>query len=358
MDTGAATGDAAEPGRVDDEPAGDVVVITGAAGWLGQNLVRAVAGRAHVRCLVSDPAQASPLQVVAPSVSVVVGDVRDPAAADRLFDGIGGGATVFHAAAVIHPRSRTRELFDVNVGGTQLIVDRARRSAARRFVHVSSNSPFGANATAAERFTEDSPYNPYLSYGRSKLEAESLVRRAYERGDVDTVIVRPPWFYGPFQPERQTKWIATVRRGRFPLVGDGTNRRSMVFTGNLVHGLLRAEVAKVAPGRSYWIADAEPYEMREVLATVRAALRAEGFDVASRRPRVPRAAGVAAAALDSALQSRGRYVQALHVLGELKDTIACDIGRARDELGYEPSTTLLDGMRASIRWCREWGHAL
>jgi nucleoside-diphosphate-sugar epimerase len=43
-------------------------------------------------------------------------------------------------------------------------------------------------------------------------------------------------------------------------------------------------------------------------------------------------------------------VQAVHVLGELNHTIACDISRARAELGYDPSTTLFDGMRAAIRW--------
>ncbi|GIU90791.1 MAG: hypothetical protein KatS3mg010_1890 [Acidimicrobiia bacterium] len=55
------------------------------------------------------------------------------------------------------------------------------------------------------------------------------------------------------------------------------------------------------------------------------------------------------------LQAAGRYVQAVHVLGELKDTIACDISRARSELGYEPRVTLLEGMRASVRWCIERG---
>ena len=51
----------------------------------------------------------------------------------------------------------------------------------------------------------------------------------------------------------------------------------MVYTGNLVHGLLRAEVAPKAAGRAYWIADAEPYELRTVFETVRDALEAEGF---------------------------------------------------------------------------------
>ena len=46
------------------------------------------------------------------------------------------------------------------------------------------------------------------------------------------------------------------------------------------------------------------------------------------------------------------------MLGELKDTIACDISRARDELGYEPAVDLVEGMRASIRWCLEHGEQL
>jgi nucleoside-diphosphate-sugar epimerase len=334
------------------------VVVTGAGGWLGRNLVRALAAdRDRVRCLVQSQEEATLLELVSPAVDPVVGDVRDPAAVGRLFEGA-DGSSVFHAAAVIHPLRRTRELFDVNVGGTDIVLDAARRAGAGRFLHVSSNSPFGANPGPEHRFTEASEPNPYLAYGASKLEAERLVRRAHERGDVEAVILRPPWFYGPHQPERQSRWLRTVRRGRFPLVGDGTNRRSMVFTGNLVHGLLRAEVAEAAPGNAYWIADPEPYAMTDVLATVRAAFEAEGMAVSGGQPRLPRQAGVVAERVDRIVQATGRYVQAVHVLGELKDTIACDIAGARADLGYDPPTTLLGGMRESIRWCRAHGVAL
>jgi len=339
----------------------NTVVVTGAAGWLGQNLVRALAaqpGRRRIRCLVHEAADASALEVVDARVEVVVGDVRDPVVIDGLFEGV-NGASVFHAAAVIHPARAVRELFDVNVGGTQLVLDRARRSGSTRFVYVSSNSPFGANATRDDRFDEDSPFAPYMGYGRSKLEAEQLVQRSYDRGDLATVIVRPPWFYGPFQPDRQTQFLAAVRRGRFPLVGPGTQRRSMVYTGNLVQGVLLAEVAAGAPGNAYWIADAEPYALADVLRTVRDALEAEGLSVSKRRPiPIPRIAGVVAEKLDALAQASGRYVQALHVLGELKDTIACDISRARKELGYEPTVSLLDGMRTSVRWCLARGDRL
>ena len=341
-------------------PAAPAAVVTGASGWLGQNLVRTLARtRERVRCLVTAPDEAAPLELVSRTIETVVGDIRDPATADRLFDGVGAGTAVFHAAAVIHPRRTTRELFDVNVGGTQLMLDRARRSGAARFVHVSSNSPFGVNPSPDSRFTEDSPYDPYMGYGRSKQEAEQLVRQANDRGDLATVMVRAPWFYGPHQPPRQSRFFATIRRGRFPLVGGGTQKRSMVYTDNLVQGLLRAEVADKAPGNAYWVADAEPYELREILATVRRALAAEGLTLSGpERLPLPRLAARGAEKADGVLQGRGRYSQALHVLGELNHTIACDITRARDELGYEPAVSLEEGMRASIRWCLEHGERL
>jgi nucleoside-diphosphate-sugar epimerase len=338
--------------------ASDDAVVTGAAGWLGQNLIRALGDRGRVRALVSRPDEASIVELAGANIEAVVGDVRDPATADRLFEGIGSGTTVFHAAAVIHPASRVRELYDVNVGGTQLVLDRARRAGVHRFVHVSSNSPFGANPTPDDRFDESSPYNPYMAYGRSKQEAEGIVRRAHERGDIATVIVRPPWFYGPYQPERQSRWFAAVRRGRFPILGDGTQRRSMVYAGNLVHGLLCAESSDAAPGRAWWIADPEPYELREIIETVRGALAAEGLEVSGRVRHVPKVIGTVAELADGFLQSRGRYQQAVHVLGELKDTIACDVSAAQKELGYDPKVGLFDGMRSSIRWCLDRGMQL
>lgn len=333
-------------------------MVTGAGGWLGRSLVAAEAGeRRQLRALVQSADEAATLALAGRSVEPIVGDVRDPASLQALLAGVPAGATLVHAAAVIHPTEGVRQLFDVNVGGTSLVLDQARRAGVGRLVHVSSNSPFGLNPTPDHRFDESSPYHPYLGYGASKQEAEELVLTAARRGDVDAVVVRPPWFYGPHQPVRQTRWLRAVRRGRFPLVGDGTNQRSMVFTGNLVHGILCAE-ANAEPGTAYWIADAEAHTMRDILGTVRRALEAEGLVVTGGTPRLPRLAGVVAEGLDRALQRSGRYSQALHVLGELKETIACDITRARAEIGYQPAVDLFDGMRESIRWCLERGHEL
>lgn len=334
------------------------VVVTGGAGWLGENLMRSlVPERSQIRALVQDEREAAMLDVLGPGVTAVVGDVRDPAAIARLFEGT-DAPSVFHTVGVIHPTRGVRQFYDINVGGTEMVLDGAKRAGATRVVHVSSNSPFGANPTPDDVFTEDSPYHPYMHYGASKVEAEQLAQRYVRNGDLDVVIVRPPWFYGPWQPARQTQFLSTVRRGRFPMVGDGRQKRSMVYTGNLVQGMLCAEAADVVPGSAYWIADAEPYALVDVFAGIREAFRAEGFEVTEGRLRIPRFASVIAEKIDGRLQAVGKYSQGMHVLGELKDTIACDVTRARVELGYDPEVSLVEGMRASIRWCVEHGHDL
>lgn len=335
-----------------------MTIVTGATGWLGRALVRALTSRGgRVRCLAPDPLQAAALELISRSIETVVGDVRNPDDLERLFDGA-AAASVFHAAAVIHPAGGTREFFDVNVGGTALTLDRARRVRAARLVHVSSNSPFGSNASPLDLFDEEAPYRPKGGYGRSKMEAEALVRRSFATGDLETTIVRCPWFYGPDQPPRQTRFFALVRRGLFPLVGDGRNRRSLVYTENLVQGLLRAELAEAAAGRVYWIADARPYTMTEIVHAVRDALESEGIGVAPQRVRVPALVSNLAERADLILQRTGRYSSELHVLGELGGTIACSTARAEAELGYRPEIELREGMRRSVRWCIERGEPL
>ncbi len=98
--------------------------------------------------------------------------------------------------------------------------------------------------------------------------------------------------------------------------------------------------------------------MREILDTTRRALADEGLAVSGRVPRLPDALANWAERADALLQRRGRYVQALHVLGEMNKTIACDISRAQAELGYAPRVELYEGMRSSVRWCLARGIAL
>ncbi|MEO6652942.1 MAG: NAD(P)-dependent oxidoreductase [Ilumatobacteraceae bacterium] len=347
------------PSRLD---APDLTIVTGAAGWLGTALMHALTcdgngqrdGR--IRALVRDRVEGDRLRALGDQVSVVVGDLADSGSIDRLFTDVDGVVDVIHTAGIIHP-ARVADFYAVNSEGTRTMLERSARCAVRRFVHVSSNSPFGTNAHPDDRFRADEPYHPYYGYGRSKMEAELAVLDAVELG-LNAVMVRPPWFYGPHQPPRQTTFFHMVRRGLFPVFGGGRQMRSMVYVDNLVDGVLRAELCDTPPGGAWWIADARPYSVTEIVDTVGRAMTDEGFDVRPNRAKVPNLVAVVAERADALLQRSGRYHQQLHVLGEMNKTIACDISAARVELGYEPSVDLYEGMRRSIRWCVEQGFEL
>lgn len=344
-----------------------LTILTGAGGWFGRAYLDAVArGRTdgvgpvaragRVRVLVAQASEVPEVLEVHPDAEVHVGDVTDERTLGALFRGA-GGASLVHAAGVIHPR-RAADFDRVNHLGTQRVVDGAARAGVRRMVHVSSNSPFGTNGRVDDTFRQDEPYLPYLGYGESKMRGELAVRAAHEQGRLETTIVRPPWFYGPWQPARQTTFFTLVRRGRFPLVGDGRQRRSMVHVDNLVQVVGLAERHPAAPGRAFWVADARPYPLHEVLDTVKRALADEGYEVSRRQLRLPAVASRVAEGVDRALQHRGRYHQEVHVMGEMGKTIACDISATVEQLGYAPAYELYAGMRGAVAWCRARGIAL
>jgi len=347
--------------RLDPPP---TTVVTGATGWLGTALLHALTAEGarwgrpgRIRALVHRASEVLVTARISPRIDPVVADITRPRSLTQVFSDLEPGSfDVVHTAGIIHPPD-VATFERVNAQGTRNVLQAARAAGVRRFVHVSSNSPFGTNPIPSEYFRREEPYAPYFGYGISKMEAELLVRDSIDDG-LDAVIVRPPWFYGPHQPARQTTFFTMVRTGRFPIVGDGRQRRSMVYVYHLVQGVVLAELVERPMYRAWWIADREPYPLEHVIQTVGEALRAEGYEVAENSLRVPAFVGRFAEAADRVIQKSGRYVTQVHVLGEMDKTIAVDVSAAVDDLGYDPDTSLLDGMRRSIRWCRARGITL
>ena len=343
----------------------DLVLVTGALGWLGVSLVEALvkgladckglnqpAENQRIRCLILPQQDGSRLKSISERIEVVTGDLRNRKDCERFCEGA-RGATLFHTAGIIHPQ-RVAEFYQVNVEGTKNLLDAAIRAGVKRAVAVSSNSPCGCNPHPDRLFDETSPYNPYMNYGRSKMLMELAVRERQESGKIETVLIRAPWFYGPNQPPRQTLFLRMIRDGKGPIVGSGNNLRSMAYTDNLCQGLLLAGMSEKAAGQIYWIADERPYSMKEIIDTVERLLENEfGQKCSHKRLRLPGVASEIALLVDALMQGAGLYNQKIHVLSEMNKTIACSIAKARRELGYEPQIVLEEGMRRSLRWVFE-----
>lgn len=319
------------------------ILVTGVPGWLGTRLVEILSENGRdVRCLVLNGQDVSVLKKL--GVEIFFGDIRDKSS---LKDPLKGVETIFHCAGIIHPR-RVKDFYQINRDGTRNLLSAAVEVNAKRFIYISSNSPAGTNKDRNKLLTEKDIDNPYKHYGKSKHQAEQLVKRFQAAGKIETVIIRPCWYYGPGQPHRQTRLFKMVKSGTPLLFGDGKNLRSMSYVDNVVQGLLLAESKSIANGQTYWIADKRPYETIEIYQTIADLL---GVKI---NPRfLPGIASNMCELIDDMIQSTGFYSVNFHIAGEIAKDIACSIKKAEKELGYNPKIDLREGMRKSMEWCLE-----
>ena len=318
------------------------VLVTGVPGWLGTRFVEfLVENNRDVRCFALKGMDTSYLEKEL-GVEVRIGNVSDINTQIGLCRDID---TVFHLAGIIHPKRFTKDLFEVNTMGTANIIDNAIGENVKRFVYVSSNSAQGCYNGI---MNETDKMDPYMKYGQSKFMAENTVNSCNKANEIETVILRPCWFYGIRQPERQTRLMKMIQNGKALVFGDGKNLRSMTYIDNLCDALLLAEKVKEANGETYWIADDKPYTTLEIYETIANLL---GVELKYRA--IPSICSDVARLMDKTIQSIGLYQTEIHVVGEMNQTIACSIAKAKKELKYEPKVDLKEGMRRSIEWAKE-----
>ena len=334
-------------------------IITGANGWLGHGLMQAlfegVCGidkigiDEKVRILLLPNESNKDFIKYGSRVEAVYGNLQNKEDCKKLFKDT-KNVILYHLAGIIHPK-RIKEFYDVNLNGTKNLLNEAEKAKVKKAIIVSSNSCIGCNPFHGHIFDEISPYNPYMNYGKSKMLMEMEVKNVQKRKIIETVIIRTPWFYGPFQPQRQTLFFKMIRDGKFPIIGSGNNLRSMAYIDNLVQGLIKSSLSEKSNGKIYWIADNRPYSMNEIIDTVRNVLEKE-FDIkcSKKTIKLPNIIGEVAYYCDKLIQSVGLYHQKIHVLSEMNKSIACSVELAKKELNYNPTINLYEGMKKSVAW--------
>ncbi|MAG08675.1 hypothetical protein CMO89_04325 [Candidatus Woesearchaeota archaeon] len=322
------------------------VLVTGAPGWLGTRVVEVLCSKGYdVRCFALKGLDLSSLKKL--NVETVEGDITKK---ETITEAVKDIHTVVHCTGLIHPK-KIKELYDINTQGTKNILEKSAEAGVKKFVYISSNSAQGCNIRRNMLMREDQKEKPEKSYGKSKYLAERAVRSFQNSGKLNTVILRPCWFYGPGQPERQTRLMKMVKAGNPLIFGNGRNIRSMSYIDNIVQAIILSMEKDIANGKIYWIADKRPYETIEIYRTI-----ADILGVRLKPRYVPKIVSQVLEIGDDILQALGFYIQEVHVGGELVKNIACDISKAEKELGYDPKVDLKEGMRRSIEWAEKQGY--
>ena len=296
-------------------------LVTGGAGFIGSNLVRALLDRGDQVRVLDNFSTGSRANLVGLEAEIVEGELRSY---ERVHNAVRGVEVVYHLGALGSvPRSVQDPLTSsaVNVEGTLNVLLAARDEGVRRVVFSSSTSVYGSSRELPTR--EDSLPDPISPYGVAKLAAERYCvsfSRVYEA--FETVVLRYFNVFGPRQsPFSQYAavvplFITAIAAGRpVTIHGDGEQSRDFTYVDNVVAATISAAEAEGASGRVFNVAGGAPASVNHVADTIGEILRRPvEKEFAPHRP------------------------------GDIRDSWA-DLSAARETLGYEPAVSLAEGLR-------------
>jgi len=327
------------------------VFITGANGFMG----RALMERYH-----AEGVAVSGVDVAAdPRRGVVEGNITEPSG---WRDAVRGAEVVIHTAAIVSNNVSAEHAWEVNVVGTQRVLDVAAAAGAARFVQISTAgvTRFAhAHPTAAQRclpgreLDERWPLMPTGNpYTDTKIAAEHLVLAAHAAGQQACTVIRPADVYGPGCRPWVLEPIAAMRANRFLLPARGRGLFTPIYIDDLVDGVVRAASHPAAAGQVFHIGGESPVRTLEYFGHLSKML---GMTDPPRAVPTPVAIAAAEAARLVAVARRRHTEVGRGVVLMLAKTRGVSNEKAHRVLGWWPQVGLDEGMARTEAWLRAEG---
>ena len=310
------------------------ILITGGAGFIGSHLCEKYIEEGHtVLCL--DNFMNGNLTNIRHLLNyrnfkLVNGDIRDFDLLEKIMRDV---EIAFHLAAQIHVDRSIIEpklTYEVNVLGTQNILEAARMYDVEKVVYVSSSEVYGSAAYAP--MDENHPLNPPHPYGASKVAADRMCDAYAQSYHMDIIIVRPFNTFGPRQKDTGyggaiSIFVKRALSGMAPIIyGDGSQTRDYTYVEDMVN--------------AFDLILKHPKPIREPINL------GTGQEI--------KIADLASTIID--LCGQRSNIELVHVEprpGEVQRLIADD-SRAKKLLGWEPELSLEDGLKIFINWYKNY----
>jgi nucleoside-diphosphate-sugar epimerase len=315
------------------------ILITGATGFIGRHLANALSKSEHsVRCLVRKTSNLDFLRNI--NVEIYYGDLLEK---DSIRQALEKVDVIYHLAGQVHSRHKD-DYHKGNISTTRNLLDGCREQGLKKIIFLSSVGVYRPVVTKA-LLTEESDCEPITFYGKTKLDAEELIKKY----NIPWVIVRAPVVYGPYQPPVLNRFFLDVfNKKKMYIVGSGDNLRSLCFIDNLVEGLILLS-NKPVDGKTYILSDSQPYTLNEIIEV--------GSKVIKQRVEVvhlPNFLGNIAWKIYRLMDGMfDLCLVELYAIKKMQLHEGCDITKARKEIGYNPSITLEAGIESTIGWIKK-----
>jgi nucleoside-diphosphate-sugar epimerase len=323
------------------------VLVTGAGGFIGRNLVRDQLDRGY--SVTATDVDLSGLEAMKLDglLRCHQADIRSTSDMRPL---LAGCDRVFHlAAAHLDVLKEEAYFHEVNVRAAEGFARIAAEEGVGRFVHCSTVGVYGAlKSLPADEETRPAPDIPYEE---TKLAGERAVREALSATPTSSVILRPAWVYGPYCP-RTLKLIRTIARRRFIFVGDGRNFRHPVYIGDMLEAFELAATRELPSGEVIIIAGPEAVSIQRLVELVITEL---GMDYAPLRlPAWFMEATCLAVEKSAAIVGREPPFSR-RSLKFFSDSSEFAISKALRMLEFEPQIDTRKGLQLTIQHYRERG---
>lgn len=327
---------------------GLLALVTGATGFIGGRLTERLATEegVRVRALVRSAGKVGRLGKL--PVEIVEGDLLDP---QSLKKAVKGCDLVFHCAALVRETGKKKEFYQINVQGTENIVQAAVTAGVKKFIHMSSVAVYGLNPP--DGADEDTAFQPCGNlYCDTKIAAEEIVWAYHRDQGLPVVVIRPTNVYGPHSKPWTLRPIKMITSGKMMLINGGTGLCNYVYIDNLIDATLLATKRDEAIGQAYIITDGVALPWKEFFGCY---ARMAGKPQMRSVPE--RVGKIAALGMEITSMLTGRQPKITRqAVGFLTKKACFSIEKARRELGYRPRVPLEEGMRLTEQWLREAGH--
>lgn len=323
------------------------VLVTGASGFLGSHLVSRLARQGdEVRALARRSSKTDHLRQ--PGVEIVYGDLKDRESLRRAVEGVD---MVYHAGAALS--GSWQEFEESTIKGTERMLELALAAKVKRFVHISSLAIYQVyelkkNTLVEETYAYEKAPEKVGNYTHSKVEAEQLAFRFYEKG-LPVVAVRPGIIYGPRGKVLFPHLGYLLKNKLFVLIGQGDNLLPLTYIDNTVDAILLAAEKREAVGHAYNIVDAEEITQKVYLEKYMAATHSR-FVVVS----LPFSLLLSSITLVEQLRKSGVLNGAAspsrYGLTSKYKSLRFDTSKAKKELSWEQKISLAEGLKCTFEW--------